>query len=210
MEQIFKEQAKEYLNKMIAAGMLENISVGKLYSWHKEAKEQDDFIKRTSLSAGCFKNTLTFYTFGYVIKFDKINEFSEERKEHNHNGCRSEYEIYQKVIADKMERFFPETDFLTEIDGYKFYIQERVEADEYAIESDVFDYVRSEFDCDEDAEDYVSSGDVREEDILYSIMNVEEANILMTWLDAHEINDIHTGNVGYLNGRGVVFDFAGY
>lgn len=208
MKQIFKEQAKEYLNKMIAAGMLENITVGHLYNWYKETKKSNDFIKHTHLTSGCFKNTLIFYTFDYVIKFDKVYEFSN--KELKHNGCCSEYKIYQDIIADKMERFFPETDFLTEIDGYKFYIQERVEADEYAIESDVFNYVRSEFDCDEDAEEYVSSGDVREEDILYSIMDCNEAETLMAWLNAHNINDIHTGNVGYLNGRGVVFDFAGY
>lgn len=139
-------------------------------------------------------------------------------KDTKRDYCSIEYNNYLSAVEEKLEGYFPFTDFLCEKEGFSFFIQERAE-------------------CNEDTEEEVSScwyESAREEliwdgedpqgewfmdrvcDLVDDYDDLEKANIifgndkLTRFLQRNRITDLHQGNFGIIDGNIVIIDFSGY
>jgi hypothetical protein len=110
-----------------------------------------------------------------------------------------------------MTEFFPQTFFLGRFDGRDYYIQERAECDEDAISSECYNQICSSYEEDgnECSPEWVW-------DEVDGLDDDERVNLLfhnselIDFLYEHEINDLHEGNFGRINGNFVIIDFSGY
>lgn len=203
----FKFQAKQFVNDWIQKGLLENkMRVCDTYIWYKDNQKNLNF----KMANGCYKFAFIIPDFDYVIKTDSIDEWVSIHvgTYRDFGGCLSELEIYQQACRDNMERFFPETEFLMEIDGFRFYIQEKAVVESQTVIDSITKNVQDDFDSEEEAE-YYAEDEPSEWDVLYAVLNdTIETSLLTDYLDNIDVSDIHPSNVGWIGERGVVIDFA--
>lgn len=203
----FKFQAKQFVSDWVQKGLLDHgMRLFDTRKWYHDNKDSLNF----KMDNGCYKFAFIIPDFDYVIKTDSIDEWVSKNTGtyRDYGGCLNEFETYQRACKDNMERFFPETDFLIDIDGYRFYIQERAVIDADTVIKSIAYNVQENFDTREDAE-YYAEDEPAEWDVLYAVLDdVEETNILANYLEDIDVNDIHNNNVGWIGERGVVIDFA--
>lgn len=199
-----KELALSLVNEMIDNNVIRFITN---YFEEKDWPRTANISRPFRISRGCYKIVFIFDDCDFVIKTDYIDKWIEGT-ERDYGGCKDEYEMYQRICRDNMNRYFPETDFLVEEYGYKFYIQKRADVDECKTEDMIFESLRPEFDTDEDAQDYASSGEVLNSEILYAVFGEIDGGVLENYLDMLDITDIHSGNIGYYNDCPLIIDFA--
>lgn len=117
--------------------------------------------------------------------------------------CLLEVQNYEKAASAGLSEFFAETQLFNEYEGLPLYAQSKVIADEDEVCSDIRTYY-----------DNIGEGDYD-----YSAECVEEwlmdyagaaSDALCHFLNENKINDIHTGNVGFLDGSPIIFDYSGY
>lgn len=142
---------------------------------------------------------------GYVVKFCIEKEF---------DYCEREYNNYLAAVERGLERYFPYTDFLCKIGRFSLYIQEEAVVDEESI-TDIWVSAINESSggCYEDNEereydsvwDYVD--DTSDEERIAMTFKSDE---LENFCNEFVINDLHSGNFGYINDRLVIIDFSGF
>jgi hypothetical protein len=125
--------------------------------------------------------------------------------------ARVEYENYKAAVNCGLEWYFPFTEFLCEIDGMEFFIQESAECCEDAITSNWYDLISALYE--------ESGRDLEEIDIWDEVYELEDADkidlmfnemALNSFLREHRIGDLHEGNFGFIGDRTVIIDFSGY
>ena len=124
--------------------------------------------------------------------------------------ARVEYENYKAAVNCGLGWYFPFTEFLCEIDGMEFFIQESAECCEEAITSNWYDLISAL---------YEESGRDLEEiyiwDEVYELEDAEKIDLmfndmaLSSFLREHRIGDLHEGNFGFIGDRTVIIDFSG-
>jgi hypothetical protein len=140
---------------------------------------------------------------GWVVKVSHINN--------KYDYARMEYSNYRLACDAGLAYYFPETFYLGEFDGCRFYLQQEVECDEDQVTSDWYERLRDSY--EEDGEEY----DVdRLWDEIDNLDDDEKAFLMFHdgelghFLCENRINDLHEGNFGYINGRCVIIDFSGF
>ena len=141
---------------------------------------------------------------------DYVVKFCPERFDY----CEREYTNYLAAVEHKLEAFFPCTDFLGEINGMNFYLQEKAYCDPESVSDILYETLRENWECDEEtsecqiAEEIICAIDNLEDDeCVQMLYNTEE---LLEFLCDYCINDLHPGNFGYIDDRLVIIDFSGY
>lgn len=125
--------------------------------------------------------------------------------------ARAEYENYQAAIKSGLAWYFPFTDFLCEIDGMEFFIQESAECCEDAITSDWYELMLA---WHEEMGHDLDSIDIWDE--VYDLEDAEKIELmfndmaLSSFLRERRIGDLHEGNFGFIGDRTVIIDFSGY
>lgn len=190
-----KETALNFLNELVSKGLLTNLS-SNLFYW----RNNNTFSHNFHIGYGLYKYVFIIDDYDFVIKTNHTSKIG--------NGCAEEFYMYKQAVKDNMEEFFPETDFLTSIDGHKFYIQERADVNEMGVEDSVFEYVSPYFDDEQLAREYVYDDEIEVEDILNAVFPKEKAKKVIDWLDKYGIEDIHCGNIGFNNNRPMIIDFS--
>jgi hypothetical protein len=144
----------------------------------------------------------------YVIKWSKEFDYSD---------AEDECEIYKKAIEKGIAFLFPQTEILCRINGFAIVIQEQV------------DYAFGDMDWKEIDNLKHQCRTVSNKLITKIENNIYRSRIPIVWLKAlvciygkkitksfeeftneQKINDLHCGNVGFLNGKPIVLDFSGY
>lgn len=190
-----KEIALTFLNELITKGLI-NSFPSNVFNWHRN----NTFSHTFRIGCGLYKYVFIVDGFDFVIKTD--------RQENWHHGCTEELNNYKIAIKEDMKCFFPETDFLANIEGHQFYIQEKAEVDEIAVADSVYKYVSPYFDDEEIAREYVYDDEIEIEDIINSLFSKNEADKLLRWLNKYALDDIHEGNIGWLDDHAVIIDFS--
>lgn len=150
--------------------------------------------------------------FVFKIGYDH-NDYGEEID----NGCETEVLYYQYSIYDSLDMYFATTafyDFITTPEGHKIpvYVQEKVETlldrgstcegltreEKITMKSKVSSYWGG---------DRLDACWIKD---FIDCYGEEELECLMQFIDENSINDLHRGNIGYKNGKPVIFDFSGY
>ena len=150
-------------------------------------------------------------------KQTKINCFgSEEDIEFCCDYCAEECKNYKKSEEEGIAFFFAETTFLTTFEigniVLDVYIQELARPFEDYGSTTSFSEERIDKACSCLNSFESSLYDVDPAwmaDFIDSYGEID-ANILDVFLTDHAINDIHNGNIGYVDGRPVIFDYSGY
>lgn len=118
-----------------------------------------------------------------------------------------EYKAYLKAKMCELERYFPITIFLGELEGVKFYLQQRAECAPEQVHSKLIERVSESEECSS----YTLAGyvveDLETED---RIMFLFEDERLANFILSNGINDLHEGNFGYIKGQLVIIDFSGW
>lgn len=131
------------------------------------------------------------------------------------NYCAIEAENYKKAVEAGVEEAFAACYFLMEYEGAPCYIMEKVSCDEEIVESDFYKIGSSRL-SGEMSEDEIYSylGSMDGEKIIDRLLEfyydggfLAEINI---FLSQNEINDFHTGNVGYRGTNLVFVDYSGF
>lgn len=135
--------------------------------------------------------------------------------------CKLEAEYYIDARAEGLEDYFAASFKVGECEGVEIFAQERADGDEDLIKGYFTDYVKSSYNYDRSAFEsdegynYVIEEDVNDlgnEERIHALFGEgEEIEELIEFVDAHEINDLHSGNWGKTkDGRIVMFDYSGY
>lgn len=125
--------------------------------------------------------------------------------------ARTEYENYRDAVNCNLDWYFPFTEFLCEIDGVEFFIQEMAECCEDTVTSDWYDSIQALY--EESGRD-LDEIDIRDE--VYELEDDDKIDLmfhdmaLASFLREHRIGDFHEGNFGFIGDRTVIIDFSGY
>lgn len=181
----------------------------------------EDFDSYTYACGASKGVIIPFNLEGYVIKFP----FAYKKFDY----CRAEWR--NSVVFEQAGFGFAiaKTDFLCRLDnGYPIYIQEIAECSEDTVESSIFESCYENFKSQYIA-DWSDDGDMSEDDIRCAFWDdisdepesyicdlfeddygVQTAAALDRLICDNHINDLHTGNVGYINNHIVLVDYSGY
>lgn len=207
-----KEQAFEIIkNSGIDYTFSTGDIVDALLSLHINSK---DFAVADGVSKCC----IIFHNASFVIKFRKGNEYQEEE-----NECLREIQLYKIAKEAGLEMFFPATEFLGKIKETYFTIQQKIDfsvsdcsynkMNKYenickTVKPKTIDKMRQGFkinNCD-----YNRILDSLWASMVISIYGKKLCKKLCNFIQENRINDLHNDNIGYLNDKPVLIDFAGY
>lgn len=173
------------------------------YEWKKEV---EDFLPSTiSFFNGATKAVIVMEEADFVIKIPFLYTWRGGASE---NFCEIELDIYEKAKQNKeISECFASVCFGGKVYNVPFYLMERVNVDEEYNSDTIYEhyenngYTRSEVDNEEE-EDGVR--------FLFEEFYPDVFSSLEEFIEEHGINDLHTGNFGFLNGRPVFIDYSGY
>lgn len=182
------------------------------YCFFKGCSFHDFFTEAGLCKKGySYENGAVKYCIFHECFGDFVVKFTTEAFDY----CEREYTNYLAAVNAGLDYFFPYTDFLGEINGVKFFIQEYAECDNEAISSIWYDSLREDCVSEEDEDEDIINEKIwnmiydLEDDqrVLYCFGNEEK---LIDFLNEYCINDLHEGNFGYIGERLVIIDFSGY
>ena len=165
-----------------------------------------------SIEFGTYRHTFIFDDCDWVLKIPrKIGE-------HNYNDCEIEVMVYKLAEEYGVNRFFAPAEklvsFSCSLGEIPIYVMKKVVVDE----DRVSDHFYSLYDEDSEDEEDVSEWYENNFDEIDATMQAfvdyyggVEADILQNFLNKVDINDIHSGNVGYDEDDNlIIIDYAGY
>lgn len=131
-----------------------------------------------------------------------------------YNYCEKEVEIYEKAIEASVEEFFAPCYFLKKIDNFEVYIMKYAEVDYDSLMEDLYARLSGEGMSENEAENTAQWADENAEFVEYLFPYYAEDNDtfenLLCFLSEEDINDLHSGNMGYINGNVVLIDYSGF
>lgn len=205
----------------------ENYNENILYTLDKAV--EDNLLPKYEYFEGASKLVLHFCDTDYVIKipFSGSLQYTyedEDDEEGDYNFiefcgaegegwdyCNSEVIRFQWAKNEKVEKCFLETEYICSIDGYPIYIQQLATP-----------YTSLECDNTEFREDELKKTSKICETNYLKCFNVDwltdvreyygEAFLikLLNFVKNYGISDLHNGNLGYIDNRPVIIDYAGY
>ena len=165
-----------------------------------------------SVESGTYRHTFIFDDCDWVLKIPrKIGE-------HNYNDCEIEVMVYKLAEKYGLHHFFAPaaqlTSFNCSLGEIPIYVMKKVVVDEERVS----DHFYSLYDGDPEDEDDVDEWYENNFDEIDATMQAfvdyyggAEADILQNFLNKVDINDIHSGNVGYDEDDNlIIIDYAGY
>ena len=168
--------------------------------WNDAGSWADSIV----LESGATKAVIIDEDYDYVLKIPFLMESGQ-------NYCQIELENYVNAKQDNLEAYFAETFYLGEYEGAQCYASKKADCDD--IEGRVSDEIRESYPdmSDEDFNSYI--GDCWGEEIVEEAMKNcagDNWGRLYDFLYDNGINDLHYGNIGYIDGSLVYIDFSGY
>ena len=166
--------------------------------------------ERYLISNGCCRFILGNNNYPFIFKAD----FGE-----NDRYCSTEEANYEMALTMGVEDRFAEIHYLTEFEGFSFYVMERAYCDYEDFCDEMRDLLvdtaieEGEYDGDEELareEIYWTGDSDRVDEFFETIMDYQEYHHWSVFCSDNRITDIHAGNIGKIDGRWVVIDYAGY
>ena len=166
----------------------------------------------TSYSYSSKRNSFGYYDRHYTghMTYDESQPFKGAIYGGGWDYCYVEAVIYKKAEKAHIEKAFAKTQFIGEVAGHPIYMQQRVDP-----------FYRHIIDKDESSSDTSSTAYICKKHNYSRFNLVWQTDVinyygeaffhrLMNFIKEEEINDLHRGNLGYLNGRPVLLDYSGF
>ena len=149
---------------------------------------------------------------GYDNETDTYYECTEEFTMAPFGGkwdyCRTEVNVYEMAIEDKVDQYFLPLYYIGDVKGHPIYIQEKIiVSDEYCSSSTFEDREKVAKSCNEKLLDMFNTEWVTDFVMTYGIDAFAD---LDRFFGKIGLTDLHSGNVGYYHGVPVVIDYAGF
>lgn len=165
------------------------------------------------IAEGASKLCLIFPDAPYVVKWS-TGENQEAMRE---------VQVYQDAVEANLEKFFPKTAFLASINGVNFIAQEKIDfsvcecpikqhRNFNRISKTALDKTaeRMERQFKKASRSYRRSLDSQWAKMAIVLYGKKACKALCEFVISHEINDLHSSNIGYKNGKPIILDFSGY
>lgn len=164
----------------------------------------DDFVVKIPFTHSLYEG----YDDDTEEPYEKTEEFSMAPFGGKWDYCRTEVNVYEMAIEDKVEQYFLPIYYIGDVKGHPIYIQEKIiVSDEYCSSSTFEDRAEVKKSCDEKLLDMFNTEWVTDFVMTYGIDAFAD---LDKFFGKIGLTDLHSGNVGYYHGVPVVVDYAGY
>lgn len=120
-----------------------------------------------------------------------------------------EAQIYQEARSVHLEQFFVPCKKIGKISSLEVFEMELVEVGEDLVTSDMWQKCSGTM-SGEEISGAIDDDDCYIEYLFPFYYSDEEITQLYDFISELEINDLHSGNIGYENGRIVIIDYSGY
>lgn len=152
----------------------------------------------------------------YVIKIPFLTKYDGTP---TFDYCRAEVRNFKKAIDATLDKHFAWCEKLMTYLGYPIYIMEYCDCDEYGLQDLIYEYGKQQqrimaeddgIDEDDYQDDYYEDTSSEEAvwDYLCSVW--DDADVVADFCFKNYITDVHSANVGWLNGHLVIIDYSGY
>lgn len=175
-----------------------------------------------SCTSGISKFCLVFKKEDFVLKWSRYSFDFSDVSHDNYNEVMQEYEFYQKAKNKRLEKFFPFTEYFSQVNGVDFVLQEKIDYScfncpektkekYYKISKTATDKIFWKM----DKGFRLHMGYDRDLDYLWAKMAIvlygkKMCKNLCFFIQENKINDLHGNNLGYKNNRPIILDFSGY
>ena len=129
------------------------------------------------------------------------------------NYCQLEVEIYEMAQKENISEFFAPCYFLENYDGVEIYVMARADVTYGRLYSDLYERLSNEGCTDEEATEILEEVEDCSEYVEWLFpyyTNCEKFEALSNFLEDAGVNDLHSGNIGYINDRVVFIDYSGF
>lgn len=180
-------------------------------------------ILREKLNAEWWNNGATKLVFAfkeypeYVVKipfegvanYDRDDCIIECCEPIETNYCELEAEVFRAAFLEDLDYFFCETDYMFSIGGTEFYCAIRCETGYMDVPKSYSDnsYEKAKEKYYSDKEQPISLNCLA---TLYEQYTIKAVDRLICFLKCNNVNDLHCGNLGFLNGMVCIIDYSGY
>lgn len=188
--------------RIIESGFFDYNSI---YSWEQEWSDYFANNYGVTEESGCTKSCFISTESDWVLKVRMPDNDCYR------DYCYDEAKNYQYAIEEGIEECFAACYFLNRIGGYDFYIQEKVDIDEEAIDSTCYIYASNQCgsnDYEDINELYWDMDDYERVTAVFGGTDFKAR--LIDFIDNYAINDLHAGNFGYRDSFPVIIDYSGY
>ena len=221
---------------------MSNLNLDDCYVWHDEDGYEfeghyDDIAsscRADDYAYGCSKLVLFYEALpNWVVKIPFIGEHYEEDNSwvdfqnanrynlfpiaDDNDYCAIEAYLAEEATEYGLEKMFAQTFFLTEINGVKIYLSEKIENDYYSCCCRKYkdknsarraEWLRDSY-CKTDIEKYVLTG----VDLAFFIdaYGLWQTELLIAFLTDYKVEDLHHGNIGFDNNGNIkLIDYSGF
>lgn len=184
------------------------------YDAHEKLVIYDrNLAEQVSVSDGASKICFVFRNKPFVVKWST----------RGYREAMVEVEIYNRAMAQDLAKFFPKAAFLVRVNGIDFVVQEKI--DKSVSECDRKDIQRFqrvsktatdkivckiEHEFHRAGNGYHRSLDHNWAKMAIVLYGKHACKALCEFVVANSINDLHSCNIGYKDGRPIILDFSGY
>ena len=167
-----------------------------------------DYVVKIPFTGKVYYNVTTWDNDGeeQFVDYD-TNDFSEADCENGWDYCEAEVNRYYVAVEHGFGHFFAKTECIGDINGFPIYVQERC-----ATLNKAKCCSEESLKSAEDLRDSYSNCAINSQ-WLGSVLEAygeDETIALLKFLDEEGWSDFHSGNVGYLNGKPVIFDYSDF
>ena len=150
-----------------------------------------------------------------VITISEANNwvFKIPLHDYKSNYCQLEVEIYEMAQKENISEFFAPCYFLENYDGVEIYVMARADVTYGRLYSDLYERLSNEGRTDEEATEILEEVEDCSEYVEWLFpyyANCEKFEALSNFLEDAGVNDLHSGNIGYINDRVVFIDYSGF
>lgn len=168
-------------------------------------RDTDFFDVNIEIRTGATKCVIVLPDNDWVLKIP----FNDCCTEH----CELEAKNYSIAVNEGYSHYMAECCYLMDYEYLPCYIMRKAEVGFDLLQDDMFSRLYEQSNDYEYATEnsaFNCSGDEYVEDLFRLHYGNEAVDDLYEFLDDNEIGDLHTGNVGYVDGRLVFIDYSGY
>ena len=214
------EEVQQFMNQFLQDAV--NYGLGEwLVNPNRDIYANVEYVKIIRNLKKVYNFSVEFGTYRYTFIFDDCDwvlKIPRKIGEHNYNDCEIEVMVYKLAEKYGINHFFAPAaqlaSFNCSLGEIPIYVMKKVVVDE----DRVSDHFYSLYDEDSEDEEDVSEWYENNFDEIDATMQAfvdyyggAEADILQNFLNKVDINDIHSGNVGYDEDDNlIIIDYAGY
>jgi len=217
-------RATELLEVLFKFGfdkVLENFTRGNYEKWIRKTLNSDADVSYVNDMEDCYVfsdgNSEVYMASGaskiafWVDESDSVFKMGFNKLRCDYCGLEAEYFAEAKRLG--LDEFFASTEFVMWCNNIGVYVAERAEVSFERLSSDLYEKLKSDGMDEDTISDTINEADCCCEFMDWLVpyyADTDKASKLFEFLNESDINDLHSGNIGYIGNRLVLIDYSGY